>query len=217
MKRKPTLVVAQDHEILRVGLARLLSEEAGYAVVACVGDAQSAVNACTLLRPDLLLIDIEMPGRDVLGAIQDVRVASPKTRIVILTSSSRSAVVELTIRAGAWGYLLKSDSKDAILAALDRVLWGRRVYSAGVRGPASARKATSMLGATCPSALAGLTPRELEVLRYIGRGSNNDAMARAMHLSKRTVERHVSRLMHASTIHDRSALMKLAYDQGLVV
>ena len=76
-------------------------------------------------------------------------------------------------------------------------------------------KVRKVPGAARTSLFARLTPRELEVLRYIGRGCNNDAMASAMHLSKRTVERHVARLMHSSEIHDRSGLMRFAYDHGL--
>ncbi|MCE7973694.1 MAG: DNA-binding response regulator [Leptolyngbya sp. PLA1] len=215
---KTTLVIADDHEILRDALASHAASLAGFDVLQTVDDAQSAIHACRVKTPDMLLLDIEMPGRDALASIKDVRAVSPRTKVVILSAYCRDAFIDLAITNGADGYLVKSDSPGAIFEALSRIAAGTPAYSKSVlarlqpteggRGREKASEATR---------LAGLTPREIEVLRYIGRGLDNRQMATEMCISGRTVERHVSRLMDAVGIRDRAGLMKFAYEQGLVV
>ncbi len=214
-----TIVIADDHEILREALSGPAATKAGFQVVGSVGDAQSAVNACRTRRPDLLLLDIEMPGRDALAAMADVRSASPGTRIVILTAYCRDAFIQAALDNGATGYLLKSDPPAALFAALARVAAGEAAYSRSVLNRMSQiepKPSGSSGAARRGSRIAGLTPRELEVLRYIGKGLDNDQMAEAMLLSKRTVERHIARLMDVVAIRERTGLMKLAYENGLV-
>jgi DNA-binding NarL/FixJ family response regulator len=214
---RTTIVIADDHEILRDALSGHASKGAGFDVVACVGDAQDAVNECRRLRPDLLLLDIEMPGRDALGAIADVKAGSPGTRVVILTAYCRDAFIELALRSGVAGYLLKADPPPAIFEALAMIAGGGTAYSRAVRARMAQRDFGGADKSGGPTPLAELTPRELEVLRHIGRGLDNDQMAAAMFLSKRTVERHVARLMSTVAIRDRTGLVKLAYEHGLVV
>lgn len=218
---RPTLVIADDHEILRDALAGHAAKNAGFTVVASVGDAQSAVNACHRLRPDILLLDIEMPGRDALAAIADVRAVSPGTRIVILTAYCRDAFIQVALDNGAAGYLLKTEPPPTLFAALERVAAGGTAFSVQVQSRMAQREIKAVgrdggAGRDGGSRIEDLTPRELEVLRYIGRGLDNDQMAEVMTLSKRTVERHIARLMDAVAIRERAGLMKLAYEQGLV-
>lgn len=210
-----TLAIADDHEILRDALTRYATELGGYEVVASVGDAQAAVNACRVRTPDLLLLDIEMPGRDALSAIRDVHAVSPGTRVVVLSAYCRDSFIQLALDNDAAGYLVKSDPPSVIFESLEKILRGSTAYSKSVQARMGERTPdTRADNATC---LARLTPREIEVLRGIGRGLDNRQMAAAMSLSIRTVERHVSRLMDAVGIRDRAQLMKYAYDQGLVV
>lgn len=216
MTGPPTMVIADDHPVLREGLREYLGGAGGFAVVGTVGDAQSAVNLCRERRPSVLLLDVEMPGRDPLGAIADILSASPGTRIVVFTAFCRDAVIDTAVRSGVAGYLLKSDSPPDILGALARVVRGERVYSKDVQVRLSRAEGAAGRYGPVESLLSTLTPRELEVLRYIGKGQDNAEMARAMHLSIRTVERHVLRLMRHLRIDDRTKLTALAHESGLV-
>lgn len=213
---KLSVVIADDHEILRDALATHIARRAGLSVVASVGDAQSAVNACRQHQPDLLLLDIEMPGRDALAAMSDIRASSPDTRIVILTAYCRDSFINISRNNGAVGYLLKSDPPSAIVSSLERIATGGSdVFSRSVQQRVSLREVKPGIAPRRPSRIDDLTPRELEVLRYIGQGLDNDTMAKTMSLSKRTVERHVARLMDVVAIRERAGLMKLAYESGL--
>lgn len=213
---KMAVVIADDHEILRDALATQIAKRAGLHVVASVGDAQSAVNACRQHQPDLLLLDIEMPGRDSLAAMSDIRAASPNTRIVILSAYCRDSFIGIACDNGAVGYLLKSDPPATIVNSLEKIATGGTgVYSKSVQQRVSLREVKTGYAERRATRVDDLTPRELEVLRYIGRGMDNDAMAKTMSLSKRTVERHVARLMDVVAIRERAGLMKLAYESGL--
>jgi DNA-binding NarL/FixJ family response regulator len=210
-----TIVLADDHPILRDALSALLTKDGSFRVVASVGDAQSAVNACQRHRPHLLLLDLEMPGRDALSCLPDVVAASPPTRVVILTAFCRDAYIEIARTHGVPGYLLKSDAPSAILDSLRRILAGQRAFSPRVSERMKARETAPVRGAVTIERKPRLTPRELEVLRYIGQGMDNQEMAKVMWLSKRTVERHVARLMDAVEIRDRAGLVRYAFEQGL--
>ena len=210
-----TLAIADDHEILRDALASRTSS-IGLEVVASVPDAQAAIDACRAHRPDLLLLDIEMPGRDALAAIPDIRAASPETKVVIFTNYCRDTFIQEAMRHHVAGYLVKADPPTAIFEALDKVAHGHPTFSKSVLARMSAQSENNDTNETVSTRLTSLSPRELEVLRYIGRGLDNTDMADIMFLSKRTVERHVSRLMKSLAIHDRPSLQKFATDHEVV-
>lgn len=219
MGSAPTVIIADDHELLRLALSRLLTGDGGYRVVASVGDAASALHACAQHRPGLLLLDLEMPGRDAVSVVSEIRSVSPSTKVVVLSAFCRDALISAALKAGVDGYLVKTEPPSVILGSLRRVLAGEQVYSACVQErlapPGEGRGAKRRLSASC-TLIDKLTPREIEVLRYLGKGLSNDEMARTMHLSPRTVERHLSRLMDAVGIRDRTKLTRLAFDAGLV-
>ena len=216
MNSPATLVIVDDHPLVRAGLRTYFAGIQGYAVVATGGDAHEAVRLCGEHRPDVLVLDVEMPGRDALGAMADIKATSPGTRIVLFTAFCRDAIIEAAVRGGAAGYLLKSDSPEEVCGALARLLQGKRVYSKAVAARMARPDGTAGPDGQVLTALAALHPRELEVLRYIGKGMTNTEMAKAMHLSIRTVERHVLRLMRHLKIDDRTKLTDLAHTSGLV-
>lgn len=207
------VVVADDHEILRLALVELVQHKLGAHVCASVGDAQSAVIACIKHHPHLLLLDVEMPGRDAFGIIPEVQSSSPRTKIVLLSAYSRDIFVDLACRLNLSGYLLKTEPPSFLLSAITRIMRGDTVYSELVRTRLENTSSTP----SRVSRFAALTPREFEVLRYIGKGMSNAEMAKVMHLSKRTVERHVARLMASLNIHERGSLVRLAYESSVVV
>jgi len=214
---RTTLIIADDHELLRHALVSHAKESSEFEVVDSVRDAQSAVNACRTKSPDLLLLDIEMPGRDALAAITEVKSVSPRTRVVILSAYCRDSFIELALKNGADGYLVKDDSPSAIFELLSRAAAGTPVYSPSVLARLEPHQNGQRTHLQRETRISQLTPREVEVLRYIGQGLDNRRMADEMCISCRTVERHVSRLMDAVNIRERAALMKLARDQGLVI
>jgi DNA-binding NarL/FixJ family response regulator len=210
------LIIADDHELVRDALASHARATEEFEVVDSVPDAQAAVNACRLKEPDILLLDIEMPGRDALSAIPDVKSVSPGTLVVILSAYCRDSFIELALRNGADGYLVKQDSPSEIFDLLCEATPGAPVYSKDVLARLQPRTVDSRVQDRRTTRVTNLTPREIEVLRYIGQGLNNRRMAEEMCISCRTVERHVSRLMDALNIRERASLMNLAHDQGLV-
>ena len=210
-----TLVIADDHEVLREALSRGVAKRAGFEVVGSVGDAQGAVRACARAQPDVLIMDIEMPGRDALAAIKDIKAVSPKTKVVILTAHCRDVFIDLAISNGVAGYLLKSASSSAIADALMRIAKGEVVFAKPVLSRMSQDDSGRTGRSERSTRLSKLTPREFEVLRYIGKGLDNEQMARAMSLSKRTVERHLARLKESIGIRDRPALQNFAQEQQL--
>jgi DNA-binding NarL/FixJ family response regulator len=209
-----TLLIVDDHQLLRDALAEH-ARRANYRVVAGVGDAQSALTESLQHKPDLVLLDVEMPGRDALSAIGDIRAASPDSRIVILTAYCRDTYIQLALDSGAAGYLLKSDHPVEIFEALERANRGERVFSRLVMDRLTRRGAENTGPSDRQSRLTSLSRREIEVLRYIGQGLTNPEMAGRMTISQRTVERHVARLMDAVAIHDRCSLQRFAAEQGL--
>lgn len=216
MNPPATLVIVDDHPLVRDGLREYFAGLKGYAVVATGGNAHEAVRLCSEHRPAVLLLDVEMPGRDALGAMADIKAASPDTRIVLFTAFCRDAIIEAAVRGGAAGYLLKSDSPEEVRGALARVLQGERVYSKHVAARMTRPDGTAGREGQILTSISALHPRELEVLRYIGKGMTNAEMAKTMHLSIRTVERHVLRLMRHMQIDDRTKLTALAHTSGLV-
>jgi DNA-binding NarL/FixJ family response regulator len=213
----PTLVIADDHELVRCALAASAAAIGGFRVYDAVGDAQAAVNACARLQPDLLLIDLEMPGRDTLSAIAEVKAVSPNIKVVVLTGYCRESFIEHSLGSGADGYLLKSEPSATLIESLLRILRGENVIS---KAAVACLNQAQRERATCdtrPARLAQLAPRELEVLRYIARGMSNGQMAQTMSLSKRTVERHVLRLMNSLAIRDRAGLRQFAKDHGVLI
>ncbi|XVJ59469.1 MAG: response regulator transcription factor [Tepidisphaera sp.] len=215
MPTRPTMIIADPHPIVRHGLNECLGSVGGFRIVGFACDAQTAIQQCREHQPRVLLMELEMPGLDPLGAIGDIKSVSPQTAIVIFTGLCRDPLIEDAVGRGVAGYLLKSETLTDLRESLSSVLRGVRVYSKHVADRICHRNGgTGSAGPVTP--LASLHPRELEVLRYIGFGFTNAEMAKLMHISIRTVERHVLRLMRSLKIDERTRLTALAHRTGLV-
>jgi DNA-binding NarL/FixJ family response regulator len=130
---KHTMIVADDHPILQQAIARGVGRRAGFEVVACVDDLESAIEACRLYQPDVLLLDIEMPGGSAFDAVDRVREAAPGCRVVIFTAHSSRDFVELARSKSPEGYLLKDDGPEVLVEALRELMRTGRAYSERVR------------------------------------------------------------------------------------
>ncbi|RJL30520.1 response regulator transcription factor [Bailinhaonella thermotolerans] len=210
------VVLADDQELVRSGLRALLERDPAIEVVAEAADGREALRRVADHLPDVVLMDIRMPGLDGLEATRRVA-ADPSLRgvhVVVLTTFDEDENVIEAIRRGAAGFLLKDITPDELRRAVHAAATGEALLS-----PSITRRvmtwATSR-PATRPELLSPLTDREREVLHHIGLGESNDELARALHISPATARTYVSRLLTKLRARDRSQLVVLAYESGLI-
>jgi DNA-binding NarL/FixJ family response regulator len=213
------IVVADDHEVVRAGFAAMLGTQPDFNVLGTARDGAEAVRACRELRPDVVLMDIRMPGTDGIEATRQLTLDDQAPRVLILTTFGLDEYVFDALRAGASGFLLKEATAgqlyDAVrvIAAGDALLapWvTRRLISEFARIPPP-------VAVPRPSSLAALTPRETEVLRRVAEGLSNTEIAVRLTVTEDTVKTHVSRLLAKLGLRDRVQAVVTAYESGLVV
>ena len=188
------VLVVDDHPLFRDGLAGLLSMVDGMEVVAAVGDGETAVSRAVELRPDVVLMDLNLPGTPGLEATRRIVAAAPGSAVLVLTMLDDESSVLAAMRVGARGYLLKEAAQDEVLAAIRTVAAGGAVF-----GP---RVAARILAGDRPP--GGLTAREAEVLALLAGGSSNAEIARELGLSLKTVQNHVSHILAKLQVRDRT-------------
>jgi DNA-binding NarL/FixJ family response regulator len=204
--------LADDHPVVREGLRTFLESRDGIEVVGEAGDGESAVTAIERLRPDVILMDLVMPGMGGVAAIRRIRERVPGTRVVVLTSFASDDQVIPAVQAGAAGYLLKDVEPSGLEAAIRLVHRGEALLDPQVAGRVMEQVAHPAPG----SDLAALTPREREVLGLLGRGMSNRELADALVVSEKTVKTHVSNILMKLGVHDRTQAALLAVREGLV-
>jgi DNA-binding NarL/FixJ family response regulator len=208
------VLVADDHALFRAGVRKLLQSFEGVEVVGEAGDGQEALELSGARRPDVLLMDIGMPGLNGVEAAARLTREGPRPRVVILSMHTGEEHVLRAIRAGAAGYLLK-DAKPAELEAAVRAAARGEIYLS----PAISRYVVEdyvRRGGADPGPLDRLTPRQREVLQLIAEGNTTKAIASRLGLSVKTVETHRAQLMERLDVHDVAALVRLAIRLGLV-
>ncbi len=202
------IVIADDHAIVRRGLRQLLKGEEGLEVVAEAGDVETARRCVSEHHPDVLVLDLHMPGEPSLEAIPKLRAAFPDTQIVVLTMQNEPAYAQTALSAGVLGYVLKEAADAELVAAIRAAFAGERYLNPRL----GAKLAAESLG----GAPDGLSPRELETLQLIALGHTNAQIAEELHLSIRTVETHRSHVQQKLGLGDRAGLVRYALDNGLV-
>ena len=211
------VLVVDDHPIVRQGLRSYLSSRDGIEVVGDAGDGESAVALVADLRPDVVLMDLAMPGMGGLAAIRAVTGLGLGTRILVLTSFSSQDEVIPAIQAGAAGYLLKDSAPDEVDRALRAVHNGEGRLDPAVAALVMAQVARPDPAPPRPSdALHQLTPRETEVLGLLGEGLSNRALAERLFVSEKTVKTHVSSILAKLGLADRTQAALYAVRHGLV-
>ncbi|HKN40059.1 MAG TPA: response regulator transcription factor [Acidimicrobiia bacterium] len=221
------LLVADDHPVVRQGLRTFLETRPDFEVVGEAGDGETAVAEAARLRPDVILMDLVMPGVDGLEAIGRIRAADPGARILVLTSFASADQVLPALRAGAAGYLLKDAAPAEVEAAIRAVHRGEglldpavtgtvlaEVARPGGAGPRVPAPSPSPAGAADPG-FESLTPREREVLGLLGRGLTNAAIARELVVAEKTVKTHVSSILAKLRLADRTQAALYAVRLGL--
>ena len=210
-RREPlTVVLADDHVVVRSGLRVLLDSEPSIEVVAEAGDIRSALEAVEQHRPDVLVLDLHMPGAPSLPAIPPLRARCPETRVVVLTAQRDPSFAAEALRLGASGYVPKEAAESQLLEAIEVAAEGGTYLEPQL----GARLAANV--AATGRAAAELSEREIEVLRLIARGLTNREMAERLYLSVRTVESHRARIQRKLGHSRRSDLVEYAQERGLV-
>ena len=204
------IVLADDHTVVRRGLELLLGAEDGFEVVASVGDVESAIRTTRGHKPDVLVLDLNMPGGSSLEAIPKILEASPGTNIAVLTMQNEPAFARQALGAGALAYVLKEAADDELVEAVRRVAAGETYLNPQL----GARMAAEPLQPAGPP--GDLSEREVEVLRMIALGHTNAEIAQQLYLSIRTVESHRAHIQQKLRRSSRADLVRYALDHGLV-
>jgi DNA-binding NarL/FixJ family response regulator len=214
------VLLVDDQALLRMGFRMILEAEPDIEVVGEAGDGRTGISMASALRPDVVLMDIRMPGLDGIAATRAIVRAGQDTRVLILTTFDVDAYVYDGLRVGASGFLLKDVPPTELLSAIRTVADG-----AAVLAPTATRRLIDQFVPLLPNAeqtsrgeavLAGLTGREQEVFRLLARGRSNREIADELFLSEGTVKIHVGRILGKLDLRDRVQAVVLAYESGLV-
>ena len=204
-----SVVLADDHAVVRTGLRMLLERDGTMEVVAEAADGDAVLRYVRGHKPDVLVLDLNMPGRDSLEAIPDILEASPSTHVVVLTMQPDPAFARAALQAGALGYILKDAAHEELLRAIECARSGRTYVDPSV----GARLASEPDHP--PSRPDGLSHREVEVLERIVLGETNAEVGAALQISVRTVETHRSHIQQKTNCNSRSELVRYAREHGL--
>jgi two-component system response regulator NreC len=202
------IVIADDHAIVRRGLRQLLDSEEGFEVVAEAEDVDSARRYLRGHHPEVLVLDLNMPGEPSLEAIPKLRSEFPATQIVVLTMNNEAAYARTALGAGVLGYVLKESADAELIEAVRAAVNGERYLNPRLGAKVAAEPP--------PGPPDGLSQRELEILRMIALGYTNAQVAEELYLSVRTVETHRAHIQQKLGLSDRSELVRYALDKGLV-
>ncbi|MGZ4628534.1 response regulator [Oryzihumus sp.] len=210
------VVVADDHPMWRDAVARDLAD-AGFTVVATADDGPSAVNRTLATRPDVLVLDLNLPGMRGDEVCAAIRRAGAPTRVLVLSASAEQRDVLEAVKVGATGYLLKSASRAEFLDAVRETAAGTAVFTAGLAGLVLGefRRMAAQDGTHRQPAVPGLTERETEVLKLVATGLSYKQIAARLFISHRTVQNHVQNTLTKLQLHNRIELVRFAIARGL--
>jgi len=201
------IVVADDHDLIRHGLRRILESRPGWEICGEAATGADALRLAAERRPDVVIMDISLPDVDGIQVTREIRELLPATQVLILTMHESSQLVEEAVAAGASGYVIKSDAGSRLVTALERLASHETYF------------ATSDDGSARGSVVGGgfrLTPREVEIVKGIGEGLSSKDLALTLGISAKTVETHRANVMRKLDLHSVSELVRYAIRAGLV-
>jgi DNA-binding NarL/FixJ family response regulator len=211
--RTARVLIADDQTLFRSGLARLLEEDPRITLVGQAADGLDAVKKAAALKPDVVLMDLKMPGLGGVEATATIVAAQPDVKVLVLTTFDADSYVLQALKAGASGYVLKDAEPAAIASSIMAVQSGERVMAGAV-----ANRVLDMLtGASTPKEFYdGLTAREIEILKLMAVGKPNKQIAFSLKISEKTVRNHISHIYEKLQIYDRAQAVLYAVRKGLV-
>jgi two-component system, NarL family, response regulator NreC len=206
------VLIVDDHALLRSGLRLLLEAEEGFVVADEAGDAEGAIRLARLHKPDVVLLDVVLPGRNGIDAVRDILASAPQTRILMLSMQDDPRYVRESFTAGASGYVLKEAAGDELVEAVRTVAGGGRYVHPvlGARLAARDAEAKALIEAD------GLSDREREVFRLLAIGHTNQEIARLLVISVRTAETHRAHVLRKLGLSSRADLVRHAIELGLL-
>ncbi len=215
-----TVLLADDHALMRKGFRLILDAEPDIEVAGEASDGVTAVSMCSALRPDVVLMDVRMPGRDGIEATRDIAAAGLQSKVLILTTFDMDDYVYEGLRAGASGFLLKDTQPDDLVAAIRTIAAGDAVL-----GPTATRRLIRQFtahpgqpgGQHAEQIRRALTTREQDVLALVAAGMSNSEIAARLYLSAGTVKVHVGRILAKLGLRDRVQAVVLAYESTLII
>jgi DNA-binding NarL/FixJ family response regulator len=210
------IVLADDHALMRDMLGSCLDRLPDIHVVARCGAADEALAAVRRFKPDVVILDIDMPGMSCFEAARAIRAECPESRTIFLSSYFHDAYVDQALAVEAAGYVTKSEPPEVVIEAVRAVRAGLRYFSAEVEARLVVEQGRFRLGTKRRSRVTALSDRELEILRYIARGLSRKEIAQASHISPETAHRHTTNVMRKLQIHDRVELARFAIREGLI-
>jgi two-component system, NarL family, response regulator LiaR len=214
MSKTIKILVVDDHPVVRDGLTAILGTQADFEIVGEASNGEEAIHLAKELRPDVILLDLEMPGSDGVDTLRKLRVHQPEVNTLVFTAFDTDDRILSAIRAGAQGYLLKGVPRDELFKAV-------RVISSGgsLLQPVVASKLLQHVSTPRDEKLNGLeslTEREMEVLKLLGAGKTNKEIATTLFISERTVKFHVSSILKKLDVGNRTEAVSLAAHHGLI-
>ena len=216
MKKQFSVVIAEDHTILREGLKSLLSSHPDLNVVGEAADGLEAIRSAQKHCLDLVLMDLSMPKMTGFSAIKEIKRANAQTKILAVTAHSAEEYILATFKAGADGYLLKDAHSDELLTAVRHVLEGRQYISPSISGTIIDRFLQEKRGSGSESAWETLTERERVIVKLIGESHTNKEIADLLNIALSTVGTHRARIMQKLAVHNVAGLTALAVEKGLI-
>jgi DNA-binding NarL/FixJ family response regulator len=207
-------MVVDDHPMWRDGVARDLTE-GGFEVVATAGDGGEAVRRAPAARPDVVVLDLQLPVLSGVAVTRRLVAALPSVRVLVLSASGEHTDVLEAVKAGATGYLVKSASREELLDAVSRTAVGEAVFTPGLAGLVLGEYRRLATEPPTAEPAPRLTQRETEVLRLVAKGLSYKQIAERLVLSHRTVQNHVQNTLNKLQLHNRVELVRYAIEQGL--
>jgi DNA-binding NarL/FixJ family response regulator len=205
---KIRILLIDDHPVVREGLSGMLAGQPDFEVVGQGSDGSQAVSLNAELRPDVILMDLRMPGMDGVTAIQEIKARLPDTNILVLTTYDSDVDIVRAVEAGATGYLLKDTPREELFRAVRSAAKGESVLAPAV----AARLMTRMRA----PAEENLSAREIEVLALVSKGNSNKQVARALHISTATVKTHLIHIFDKLGVKDRTSAVTVALEKGIL-
>jgi len=209
------ILIADDHELIRRGLVSALSDRQDWSIVAEAADGRQAVELAARLTPEIAVLDLTMPELNGLDATRQIRAASPKTRILIVTAHESEQLIRDVLDAGAMGYVLKSDAGRVLVQAIEALLDERPFFTSKVARVVLEGYLRSAEDSE-PQAAVGLSPRERHIVQLLAEGNNNKEVARVLQLSVKTVETHRSNIMRKMEFGSLADLVRYAIRNKIV-